>query len=79
MANGAANNFSSDEISRHGPRTQEFLKTLVGKRAAVSFIDCDGSKPEPINVDIVGIHFEKNQLIVSIPLDKVYSLDTELY
>jgi len=58
---------------------QEFLKTLVGKRAAVSFIDCTGSKPEPVNVDIIGIHFEKNQLIVSIPLDKVYSLDTELY
>lgn len=58
------------------------LNDLCGQKVALSFYDSNNgevSEPEPINVMIEKVDIENNKIYVSIPLDLVYGVDTELY
>lgn len=57
----------------------EFLHRKIGKELAISFVDSRGQKPEPINVTLDGVDFENGVAVITIPLDSIYSIDTELY
>lgn len=61
---------------------QRTLNDLCGHKVALSFYDSENGKvsePEPSNVTIEKIDVENNKIYVSIPLDLVYGVDTELY
>jgi hypothetical protein len=58
------------------------LVQLIGQKVALSFYDSKNGKvsePEPSNVTIERVDVENNKILVSIPLDLVYGVDTELY
>jgi hypothetical protein len=58
------------------------LNELCGREVALSFYDSKNGKvsePEPINVTIERVDRDSNKIWVSIPLDLVYGVDTELY
>ena len=61
---------------------QRTLNDLCGQEVALSFYDSKNGKvsePEPSNVTIERVDRDNNKIYLSIPLDLVYGVDTELY